>query len=78
MVGVETAGEVLPPTLPNANAAQRVCGPFHRGFATVSFPVHDVGPNLLNLYAAIASTSCPLAPAEMNETLPLAIDALRP
>lgn len=43
------------PSLPNAFADRKgVTGPFNRGIVEISFPIHNVGPNLPNLYATIA------------------------
>lgn len=77
VVGIKTLSEVPAPSLSNANAAQggaRVVPPRvrHRQLRKL-----NIGPNLPNLYAAISGNSCPLAPAEMDEAMPLAIDARR-
>jgi ribulose-bisphosphate carboxylase large chain len=43
------------PSLPNAFADRKgVRGPYKRGVVEVSFPIHNVGANLPNLYATIA------------------------
>ena len=55
VVGIEPLEDVR-----RAVAAQRLrgpqgrAGPYHRGIVEVSFPIHNVGPNLPNLYATIA------------------------
>lgn len=55
VIGIEDLGEVERPSLPNAFAARRgATGPYRRGLVEVSFPIHNVGPNLPNLYATIA------------------------
>ena len=55
VVKIERLDDVAEPSLPNAFARRKgVTGPYHRGIVEVSFPIHNVGPNLPNLYATIA------------------------
>lgn len=55
VVGIERLEDIPAPSLPNAFADRKgVAGPYHRGIVEVSFPIHNVGPNLPNLYATIA------------------------
>ncbi len=55
VAGIEMLADASEPSLPNAYAERKgVRGPFHRGIVTVSFPIHNVGPNLPNLLATIA------------------------
>jgi ribulose-bisphosphate carboxylase large chain len=55
VVGIERLEDISTPSLPNAFADRKgVAGPYHRGIVEVSFPIHNVGPNLPNLYATIA------------------------
>ncbi|MFO1069145.1 MAG: ribulose-bisphosphate carboxylase large subunit family protein [Geminicoccaceae bacterium] len=55
VVRIERLDDVHRPSLPNAYAARKgVAGPWQRGIVEVSFPIHNVGPNLPNLYATIA------------------------
>jgi 3-oxoisoapionate-4-phosphate transcarboxylase/hydrolase len=55
VIGIEPLEDVDEPSLPNAFARRKkVSGPYHRGVIDVSFPIHNVGPNLPNLYATIA------------------------
>ena len=55
VVRIEPLGDVAAPSLPSAFADRAgVKGPYHRGIVDVSFPIHNVGPNLPNLYATIA------------------------
>jgi ribulose-bisphosphate carboxylase large chain len=52
---IEPLEDTPVPSLPNAFADRRgVCGPYRRGIVEVSFPIHNVGANLPNLYATIA------------------------
>ena len=52
---IEPLEDAAAPSLPNAVADRKgVSGPYRRGVVTVSFPIHNVGPNLPNLYATIA------------------------
>src|SRR5579863_3833578 len=52
---IERLDDVATPSLPNAFAVRKgVSGPYHRGIIEVSFPIHNVGTNLPNLYATIA------------------------
>jgi ribulose-bisphosphate carboxylase large chain len=55
VVRIEPLEDAQAPSLPNAFADRRdVKGPYHRGIVEVSFPIHNVGPNLPNLYATVA------------------------
>jgi ribulose-bisphosphate carboxylase large chain len=55
VLSIEPLEEAAVPSLPNAFADRRgVRGPYRRGVVEVSFPIHNVGPNLPNLYATIA------------------------
>ena len=55
VLSIEPLEEAAAPSLPNAFADRKgVGGPYKRGVVTVSFPIHNVGPNLPNLYATIA------------------------
>lgn len=55
VVRVEPLEDVARPSLPNAFAERkRISGPYHRGIVEISFPIHNVGTNLPNLYATIA------------------------
>ncbi len=55
VVSIQPLDDVSEPSLPNAFARRKgVTGPYHRGIVEVSFPIHNVGPNLPNLYATIA------------------------
>jgi ribulose-bisphosphate carboxylase large chain len=55
VVGIEPLEDAAEPSLPNAFAQRKgVSGPYHRGIVAVSFPIHNVGPNLPNLLATIA------------------------
>ena len=55
VIRVEPLEDVPTPSLPNAFADRKnITGPYHRGIVEVSFPIHNVGPNLPNLYATIA------------------------
>src|ERR1700759_4012827 len=52
---IEPLEDAAGPSLPNAFADRGgVRGPYRRGVVEVSFPIHNVGPNLPNLYATIA------------------------
>src|ERR1700722_19145896 len=52
---IEPLEDAAIPSLPNAFADRKgVRGPYRRGVVEVSFPIHNVGPNLPNLYATIA------------------------
>jgi len=52
---IEPLEDAAVPSLPNAFADRKgVRGPYRRGVVEVSFPIHNVGPNLPNLYATIA------------------------
>jgi ribulose-bisphosphate carboxylase large chain len=55
VVSIEPLEDAATPSLPNAFADRKgVRGPYRRGVVTVSFPIHNVGANLPNLYATIA------------------------
>ena len=55
VISIEPLEDVPAPSLPTAFAQRKnVAGPCKRGIVEVSFPVHNVGPNLPNLYATIA------------------------
>ena len=55
VVRIEPMEDVAQPSLPNAFADRKgVTGPYHRGIIDVSFPIHNVGANLPNLYATVA------------------------
>ena len=55
VVGIEPLDDVATPSLPNAFAERKgVAGPYRRGIVEISFPIHNVGANLPNLYATIA------------------------
>lgn len=55
VVRIDPLEDVDEPSLPNTFARRKgVSGPYHRGVVEVSFPIHNVGPNLPNLYATIA------------------------
>ena len=55
VLSIEPLEEAAVPSLPNAFADRKgVRGPYRRGVVEVSFPIHNVGPNLPNLYATIA------------------------
>jgi ribulose-bisphosphate carboxylase large chain len=55
VVSIEPLEDAPVPSLPNAFADRRgVHGPYKRGIVEVSFPIHNVGANLPNLYATIA------------------------
>jgi ribulose-bisphosphate carboxylase large chain len=55
VVAIEPLDDVAEPSLPNAFAQRRgISGPYHRGVVEVSFPIHNVGPNLPNLLATVA------------------------
>lgn len=55
VVGIEHLDDTPTPSLPNAFADRKgVRGPFKRGIVELSFPIHNVGANLPNLYATIA------------------------
>lgn len=55
VVGIEQLADAATPSLPNAFADRKgVRGPFKRGIVELSFPIHNVGANLPNLYATIA------------------------
>ncbi|MHB1787148.1 MAG: ribulose-bisphosphate carboxylase large subunit family protein [Acidimicrobiales bacterium] len=54
VIRIQPLEDVTQPSLPNAFAERRgVAGPYHRGIVDVSFPIHNVGPNLPNLYATV-------------------------
>lgn len=55
VVRIEPLEAVAKPSLPNAFADRKsISGPYHRGIVEISFPIHNVGANLPNLYATIA------------------------
>ena len=55
VLSIEPLEDAAVPSLPNAFANRKgVRGPYRRGVVEVSFPIHNVGPNLPNLYATIA------------------------
>ena len=55
VLSIELLEEAETPALPNAFADRKgVRGPYRRGVVEVGFPIHNVGPNLPNLYATIA------------------------
>ena len=55
VLNIETLPDATAPSLPNAFAERRgVSGPYKRGVVEVSFPIHNIGANLPNLYATIA------------------------
>jgi len=55
VVGIEHLEDAATPSLPNAFADRKgVRGPFKRGIVELSFPIHNIGANLPNLYATIA------------------------
>jgi ribulose-bisphosphate carboxylase large chain len=55
VVSIQPLEDAAMPSLPNAFADRRgVTGSYKRGIVEVSFPIHNVGGNLPNLYATIA------------------------
>lgn len=55
VLSIEKLEDAASPSLPNAFADRKgVRGPYQRGVVSVSFPIHNVGANLPNLYATIA------------------------
>ena len=55
VIRIEKLENVAEPSLPSAFARRKgVTGPYRRGIVEVSFPIHNIGPNLPNLYATIA------------------------
>src|SRR5271170_1086842 len=55
VLSIEPLEDAAVPSLPNAFANRKGArGPYRRGVVEVSFPIHNVRPNLPNLYATIA------------------------
>ncbi len=55
-------GETAAPSLPGAAAPKSAAGRWHRAEVTLSWPLHNFGPSLPNLLAAIAGNLWELAP----------------
>ena len=55
VLAIELLPQAETASLPSALADRRgVSGPYNRGIIEVSFPIHNVGANLPNLYATLA------------------------
>ena len=55
VLSIEPLEDAETPALPNAFADRKGSrGPYRRGVVEIGFPIHNVGPNLPNLYATIA------------------------